>query len=136
LNTHCQHALFPATEPIDHSTAPRAIDAGPSWRSSLLGLVQLFVSAVVPFAEARDAVRAGAHIERPSERHYVHDEAILRGCIGSASDRHGARFRRAAGRRRAACRHGVQLGSSGSRRSPSGETQLAAAPRPPLDRLG
>jgi len=41
----------------------------------LLGLVQLFISAVVPFAEARAPSRLGAHIEQPTARHYVHDEA-------------------------------------------------------------
>jgi len=46
----------------------------------LLGLVQLFVSAVVPFAEARAPSRLGAHIERPTERHYVHDEAYCSAC--------------------------------------------------------
>jgi len=45
-------------------------------------LVQLFVSAVVPFAEARAPSRLGAHIEQPSERrHYVHDEAYCSACI-------------------------------------------------------
>jgi hypothetical protein len=49
---------------------------------ALLGLVQLFVSAVVPFAEARAPSRLGAHIEQPSERrHYVHDEAYCSACI-------------------------------------------------------
>src|SRR4030095_15896250 len=49
---------------------------------ALLGLVQLFVSAVVPFAEARTPSGLGAHIERPSERrHYVHDEAYCAACI-------------------------------------------------------
>lgn len=46
----------------------------------LLGLVQLFVSAVVPFAEARAPSRLGAHIEQPTERHYVHDEAYCSAC--------------------------------------------------------
>src|SRR5262245_49214075 len=49
---------------------------------ALLGLVQLFVSVVVPFAEARAPSRLGAHIEQPSERrHYVHDEAYCSACI-------------------------------------------------------
>jgi hypothetical protein len=49
---------------------------------ALLGLVQLFVSAVVPFAEARAPSGLGAHIEQPSERrHYVHDEANCSACI-------------------------------------------------------
>ena len=49
---------------------------------ALLGLVQLFVSAVIPFAEARAPSRLGAHIEQPSERrHYVHDEAYCSACI-------------------------------------------------------
>jgi hypothetical protein len=49
---------------------------------ALLGLVQLFVSAVVPFAEARAPSRLGAHIEQQSERrHYVHDEAYCSACI-------------------------------------------------------
>ena len=48
----------------------------------LLGLVQLFVSAVVPFAESRAPSGLGAHIEQPSERHhYVHDEAYCSACI-------------------------------------------------------
>jgi hypothetical protein len=48
----------------------------------LLGLVQLFVSVVVPFAEARAPSRLGAHIEQPSERrHYVHDDAYCSACI-------------------------------------------------------
>jgi hypothetical protein len=46
----------------------------------LLGLVQLFVSAVVPFAEARAPSRLGAHVEQPTERHYVHDEAYCSAC--------------------------------------------------------
>ena len=46
----------------------------------LLGLVQMFVSAVVPFAEARAPSRLGAHIEQPTERHYVHDEANCSAC--------------------------------------------------------
>jgi hypothetical protein len=46
----------------------------------LLGLVQLFVSAVVPFAEARAPSRLGAHIEQPIKRHYVHDEAYCSAC--------------------------------------------------------
>jgi len=49
---------------------------------ALLGLVQLFVSSVVPFAEARAPSKLGAHIEQPSERrHYVHDEAYCSACI-------------------------------------------------------
>lgn len=49
---------------------------------ALLGLVQLFVSSVVPFAEARTPSKLGAHIEQPSERrHYVHDEAYCSACI-------------------------------------------------------
>ena len=48
----------------------------------LVGLVQLFVSAVVPFAEVRAPSGIGAHIERQSERrHYVHDEAYCSACI-------------------------------------------------------
>jgi hypothetical protein len=46
----------------------------------LLGLVQLFISAVVPFAEARAPSRLGAHIEQPTARHYVHDEAYCSAC--------------------------------------------------------
>jgi hypothetical protein len=49
---------------------------------ALLAVVQLFVSAVIPFAEARAPSRLGAHIEQPSERrHYVHDEAYCSACI-------------------------------------------------------
>jgi len=49
---------------------------------AVLGLVQLFVSAVIPFAEARAPSGLGAHIEQPSERrHYVHDEAYCSACI-------------------------------------------------------
>jgi len=49
---------------------------------ALLGLVQLFVCAVVPFAEARTPSRLGAHIEQPTQRqHYVHDEAYCAACI-------------------------------------------------------
>ena len=47
----------------------------------LLGLVQLFVSAVVPFADARAPSKLGAHIEQPTERHYVHDDANCSACI-------------------------------------------------------
>lgn len=48
----------------------------------LLGLVQLFVSAVVPLTEARAPSALGAHIEQQSERrHYVHDEADCSACI-------------------------------------------------------
>src|SRR5512143_44698 len=46
----------------------------------LLGLVQLFVSAVVPFADARAPSKLGAHIEQPVERHYVHDDANCSAC--------------------------------------------------------
>lgn len=49
---------------------------------ALLGLVQLFVSSIVPFAEARAPSKLGAHVEQPSERrHYVHDEAYCSACI-------------------------------------------------------
>lgn len=49
---------------------------------ALLGLVLLFVSSVVPFAEARAPSKLGAHVEQPSERrHYVHDEAYCSACI-------------------------------------------------------
>jgi hypothetical protein len=49
---------------------------------ALLGLVQLFVSVVVPFAEGRAPSALGPHIEQPSERrHYVHDEAYCSACI-------------------------------------------------------
>jgi hypothetical protein len=47
---------------------------------ALLGLVQLFVAAVVPFAESRAPSRLGAHIEQPVERHYVHDDANCSAC--------------------------------------------------------
>lgn len=48
----------------------------------LLGLVQLFVSAVVPFVEARAPSKLGAHIEQPTERrHYAHNEADCSACI-------------------------------------------------------
>ena len=48
----------------------------------LLGLVQLFVSTVVPFVEARAPSNLGAHIEQPTERrHYVHNEADCSACI-------------------------------------------------------
>lgn len=49
----------------------------------MLGLVQLFVAAVVPFAEAsRAPSKLGAHIEQPTERrHYVHDESYCASCI-------------------------------------------------------
>jgi hypothetical protein len=48
----------------------------------VLGLVQLFVSAVVPLAEGRAPSKLGAHIEQPTERrHYVHDEAYCASCI-------------------------------------------------------
>jgi hypothetical protein len=46
----------------------------------LLGLVQLFVSAVVPFAETRASSKLGAHIEQPVERHYTHDDANCSAC--------------------------------------------------------
>ena len=46
----------------------------------LLALVQLFISTVVPFAEARAPSRLGAHIEQPTQRHYVHDEAYCSAC--------------------------------------------------------
>ena len=47
----------------------------------LLGLVQLFCSAVAPFVEGRSPSRLGTHIEAPTERHYVHDEADCSACI-------------------------------------------------------
>jgi hypothetical protein len=47
----------------------------------LVGLVQLFVSAVVPFVEGRAPSKLGAHIEQPTERHYVHNEADCAACI-------------------------------------------------------
>ena len=49
---------------------------------ALLGLVQFFVFAVVPLAEARAPSGLGAHVEQPSERrHYVHDETYCSACI-------------------------------------------------------
>lgn len=49
---------------------------------ALLGLVQLFVCAVVPFIDARAPSRLGAHVEQQTERqHYVHDEAYCSACI-------------------------------------------------------
>ena len=48
----------------------------------LLGLVQLFMSTVVPLAEGRAPTSLGAHIERQSERkHYVHNEANCAACV-------------------------------------------------------
>jgi hypothetical protein len=48
----------------------------------LLGLVQLFVSAVVPLGEGRAPTQLGAHIEQQSERlHYVHNEANCAACV-------------------------------------------------------
>lgn len=49
---------------------------------ALLGLVQLFIAAVVPLVEARAPSKLGMHIEQPTERrHYVHDEAYCAACI-------------------------------------------------------
>jgi hypothetical protein len=49
---------------------------------ALIGLIQLFVCAVVPLTEARAPSKLGAHIERPTERtHYVHDETYCAACI-------------------------------------------------------
>lgn len=49
---------------------------------ALLGLVQLFVAVVVPFAEAKTPSNLGTHIEQRSDRrHYVHDETYCAACI-------------------------------------------------------
>lgn len=69
--------------PLRPSSPPRRV---PLWAGrfviALLGLVQLFVCAVVPLTEARAPSKLGAHIERPTERpHYVHDEAYCAACI-------------------------------------------------------
>jgi len=70
------HRANRTTRPFRERSRPAAV------AFALLGLVQLFVSAVVPFAEARTPSGLGAHIERPSERrHYVHDEAYCAACI-------------------------------------------------------
>jgi hypothetical protein len=75
--------MNPTTRRADSATRPvRTRTRAAVVAFSLLGLVQLFVSAVVPFAEARAPSRLGAHIEQPSERrHYVHDEAYCSACI-------------------------------------------------------
>ena len=75
--------MNPTTRRTDSATRPvRTRTRAAVVAFALLGLVQLFVSAVVPFAEARAPSRLGAHIEQPSERrHYVHDEAYCSACI-------------------------------------------------------
>src|SRR5512138_834046 len=63
-------------------TSARPRSRGAIVAFALLALVQLFVSAIIPFAEARAPSRLGAHIEQPSERrHYVHDDAYCSACI-------------------------------------------------------
>ncbi len=48
----------------------------------LLGLVQLFMSTVVPLVEGRAPTSLGAHIEQQTERkHYVHNEANCAACV-------------------------------------------------------
>ena len=75
--------MNPTTRRTDSATRPvRTRTRAAVVAFALLGLVQLFVSAAVPFAEARAPSRLGAHIEQPSERrHYVHDEAYCSACI-------------------------------------------------------
>ena len=75
--------MNPTTHRTDRATRPvRTRSRAAVVAFALLGLVQLFVSAVIPFAEARAPSGLGAHIEQPSERrHYVHDEAYCSACI-------------------------------------------------------
>lgn len=75
--------MRPAPEqlPQRHSP-PRASSRATRVAFILLGLVQLFVCAVVPFTEAHAPSNLGKHIEQPTERqHYVHDEAYCAACI-------------------------------------------------------
>jgi hypothetical protein len=71
------------TRPTNRTTRPsrkRSLAAVAAF--VVLGLVQLFVSAVVPLAEGRAPSKLGAHVEQPTERrHYVHDEAYCASCI-------------------------------------------------------
>lgn len=72
-----------ATHRADRTTRPlRTRSRAAVVAFALLGLVQLFVAAVVPFAEARTPSKLGTHIEQRSDRsHYVHDEAYCAACI-------------------------------------------------------
>ena len=71
------------TRRADRATRPvRARSRAAVAAFVLLGLVQLFVSTVIPFAETRAPSGLGAHVEQQSERrHYVHDEANCSACI-------------------------------------------------------
>ena len=54
----------------------------------LLGLVQLFMSTVVPLVEGRAPTSLGSHIEQQSERkHYVHNEANCAACVRAEMSR-------------------------------------------------
>lgn len=47
-----------------------------------LAILQFFVAAVVPFADARPSSIIGPHIEQKGGRqHYVHDEAYCAACV-------------------------------------------------------
>lgn len=64
---------------------PRFVSRAARAALVILGLVQLFVCAIVPLSEGgRPTSKLGAHIERQSERqHYVHDEAYCAACLAS-----------------------------------------------------
>lgn len=61
---------------------PRARSSVARLAVAALAILQIFVGAVVPFADARPSSIIGPHAEQQGgRRHYVHDEAYCAACV-------------------------------------------------------
>lgn len=61
---------------------PRARSSVARLAVAALAILQIFVGAVVPFADARPSSIVGPHAEQQGGRqHYVHDEAYCAACV-------------------------------------------------------